>query len=110
MMEHTPQRDPLAREKIHKLLRLQLGRDIGYDEFRVQFEELFNFGLSRSEVPAREFELLQRLFDTVILYSPFEHDRERYKGFYRDEKQVATVVEEVRQGLGIGTSSQEGHD
>lgn len=58
--------DPEARTRLLKLLRLKLGKDIGYDDFRIEFESTFNFSLDRATVSEQEFQVFQRVFDTLF--------------------------------------------
>lgn len=44
--------DPGAWADLEKLLRLRLGIDISYDDFRIAVEEIYNFGLDHASVPA----------------------------------------------------------
>jgi hypothetical protein len=98
MSEH----DPEARTRLLKLLKLRLGKDIGYDEFRIEFESAFNFGLDRTTVSEQEFKVFQRVFDTVIWYSPFPDERAMITN-YIGEAEMESIVAEARRVLGIST-------
>lgn len=102
-----PDYDPSARENLFRLLRLNLGKDISYDDFRMAVEEIYNFRLDHSSIPERELKTFERLFDAVTRYSPFAQDRASYPTVYKDEKQVDEAVERVRHELGIKMPNRE---
>lgn len=89
-----------ARDLLVGLLKLDLGNEIGYDEFRCRYEEVFNFELERASVSPEEFVTFQRLFDTVVWYSPFPEERAAIPN-YVGEDAIDAVVEEARRVLGI---------
>jgi hypothetical protein len=93
--------DPSARDELIKALCLRLGEDIGYDDFRMLVEDIYNFRLDHSLIPKHELEIFEQLFDAVARYSPFIHDREAYPTMYKDEGQIDEVVGQVRRALGL---------
>lgn len=102
-----PEYDPQARERLLKLLRLELGKDIGYDEFRCEFEDAFNFGLDKALVSAQEFQIFQQLFDKVVWYSPFPHERAAIPN-YIGEIEMEVAVAEARRDLRIAVGGSGG--
>ncbi|HEX6898271.1 MAG TPA: hypothetical protein VF789_01095 [Thermoanaerobaculia bacterium] len=89
-----------ARERIYKLLRLELGKDIGYDDFRIEYEDLYNFGLDRESVTEVEFKVFERLFDRIVWYSPLPEEREKIPS-YIGEGEMDAAVAEARRDLGL---------
>jgi len=94
-------REPQAWNNFLHLLGMRLGEDIGYDDFRIAIEDIYNFRLDHKSVSTRELDIIERLFDRVSRYSPFPKDRKRYPGAYIDEKQFEEAVREARRDLGI---------
>jgi hypothetical protein len=92
--------------RIHKLLKLSPGKDIGYDEFRCEFECAFNFGLDRVSVSDAEFRALQELFDKVVWYSPYPDERAEIPS-YIGESGMAVAVARARCALGIDAGERD---
>ena len=86
------------------MLGKKLGSEISHADFRVAFEDLFNFRLERSQVSPTDFEVLKGLFDTVVWYSPFPADRESYP-HYKSEAEIEVAVERARRDLGLVADS-----
>ncbi len=84
-----------AREKLLALLAKKVGEELSVDRFRIEWEGIFNFELERSSVLPEEFDMFQRVFDTVIWYSPFSHERKEVPN-YKSEEDVYQVLNEVR--------------
>ncbi len=95
-----PEHDPQARERLLKLINLKLGTDIGYDDFRIEYEDAFNFGLDKKTVSSHEFSAFQRLFNKVVWYSPFPKERLEVPN-YIGEAEMEAAVAEARRDLGI---------
>jgi hypothetical protein len=95
-----PEYDAQARSQLLKLLTLQLGKDIAHDDFRIQFEDIFNFGLDRKSATEHEFRVFQRLFEKVVWYSPFPKERAEIPN-YIDEAEMEEAVAEARRSLGL---------
>jgi hypothetical protein len=100
-----PEYDPQARERLLRLIGLDLGKNIGYDEFRCEFEDAFNFGLDKASVSSDEFKIFQQLFDKVVWYSPFPHERASIPS-YIGEIEMEAAVAEARRALGIAVSGE----
>jgi hypothetical protein len=93
--------DSMAKANLLKLLSLDLGKEIEYDDFRMAVEEIYNFRLDHRLLSKEELEAIEILFNAVARYSPFPHDREAYPTIYKDEGQIDAVVREVRSKLGV---------
>ncbi len=87
-----------AREKLLDLLSKGVDRELSVDRFRIEWENIFNFELERSSVTPEEFDLFQRVFDTVVWYSPFSRERELIPN-YRSEEDVYRELDEVHAEL-----------
>ncbi len=92
--------DPQAWERLLKIINLKLGTDIGYDDFRIEYEDAFNFGLDKKAVSSYEFSVFQRLFDKVVWYSPFPEERLKIPN-YIGEAEMEAAVAEARRDLEI---------
>jgi len=90
--------DPGARQKIHHLLRMELGTEIGFDQFRIAFEDLVNFQLDPGSVPTAELLILRALFDVVVWYSPFPDERAEIPTYIGEVEMIA-AVEQARHAL-----------
>jgi hypothetical protein len=99
--------NPQARELILKLLSLEPGRDLSYDDFRIRYEDLFNFELDKASVSKKEFQVFKRLFDKVVWYSPFPDERARIAN-YIGEPEMEAAVAEARRALKIRSEAE--HD
>jgi hypothetical protein len=95
-----PEYDPQARERLLKLIRLKLGTDIHYDDFRVKYEDEFNFGLDKKAVSSHEFTVFQRLFDKIVWYSPVPEEGLEIPS-YIGEAEMDAAVAEARLALGM---------
>lgn len=95
-----PEHDPQARERLLRLMKLKLGVDISYDDFRIEYEDAFNFCLDKKAVSSHEFSVFQRLFDKVVWYSPFPEERLEIPN-YIGEAEMEAAVAEARRDLGI---------
>jgi hypothetical protein len=88
-----------TRSDLKKLLSVELGRGLSHDDFRIAFEELYNFQLNRADYSDDEWDALSTLFDVVARYSPIVDERLIYPGIYRDEQEVEAAVAEARRKL-----------
>jgi len=88
--------NPQAKELILKLLSLKPGRDLSYDDFRIRYEDLFNFELARVSVSKEEFHVFKRLFSKVVWYSPFPDERARITNYIGESEMEAAVAEAWR--------------
>jgi hypothetical protein len=59
-----------AYEHLLELLMLELGRDKGYDEFRREYEHIFNFELDKASVSEHDFGGSPALTDAQASSSP----------------------------------------
>lgn len=89
-----------ARERLINLLKLELGKELGYDDLRSMFETIFNFELDRASVSEQEFKVFQSLFNKVVWYSPFSDERAAIPN-YIGEAEMDTAVAEARRALGL---------
>jgi hypothetical protein len=85
-----------SRRDLEKLLSVELGRNLSHNDFRIAFEELYNFQLNPDDYSDDEWDALSTLFDVVARYSPILSDRLLYPGTYRDEQEVEAAVAEAR--------------
>lgn len=95
--------DPQAREHLINLLRLKMGDGIDYDDFRREFESVFNFDLDRASVSDYEFRIFQQLFDKIVWYSPFPEERSKIPNYIGETEMEAAVAEATRAlGIAVG--------
>lgn len=88
-----------TREKLVNLMRQVRRKELRIDEFCREYESTWNFELQPGEAGDREAELLKAVFDVVVLFSPYEEERERYPG-YKSEAAVLGAVDQALQELG----------
>jgi hypothetical protein len=93
--------DPEGKVKFLKLLKLKLGQEITYDDFREEVLRIYNFKLDHRAVAPEELDAIERLFNVVAYYSPFPHDRAEYPSVFRDEADVERAVNQARIDLGV---------
>ena len=96
LMGKRAERTP--RERLVWLMNLLLGKRMSIDDFCAEYERTWNFQLNEESLSQSESELLKRVFDTVVWYTPVAEDRKNYPGF-QSESDVFTVVTEVQQQL-----------
>lgn len=96
LMDKASGRTP--RERLIWLMALLLGKSMSVDDFCAEYERTWNFQLNEERLSQSESELLKRVFDTVVWYTPVAEDRKNYPGF-KSESDVFTVVAEVQQQL-----------
>ncbi len=96
LMDKASGRTP--RERLIWLMALLLGKGLSVDDFCAEYERTWNFQLNEERLSQSESELLKRVFDTVVWYTPVVEDRKNYPGF-KSESEVFTVVAEVQQQL-----------
>lgn len=94
------------RRELFELLRKRLGEHLSFDEFRVKFEALYNFGLQRSDLSEEEFAAVESLFNKVVWYSPFPAERAEIP-YYKSEEEIEAAIRETRAELEIEEDTSE---
>ncbi len=89
---------PMARgavERLYALLDdLVTGRTT-VDRFCSAYETTYNWDVEEVDLTRAEAESFGRLFDAVVLYSPFQDDRRSYSG-YRSDHDILVAAKEAR--------------
>lgn len=92
------QHDPSAWSHFLALLDSNPRVPAEYDHLRMSVEEVRNFSLERDSVTAEQFAILEKLFNSIIWYSPYPEERARIPN-YIGEKEVDLAIAEARRAL-----------
>lgn len=86
------------RRGLEKLMQARPGKAFNHDQFRVAFEDYYNFSLKPEDFSAEELQALRDLFNIVVWYSPLPDERQKI-AHYRDEEDVERAWEKARSVL-----------
>lgn len=90
-----------GRERLFRLVRARLGKDISVEDFCREFERTYNFGVNEGELSPTEQEVFSELFDTVAWFTPLASERQELPKHFKDEKAVEAAVCKARLDLEI---------
>jgi len=85
-------------QKIIQLLKNFQEHQISVQVFCTNYEETWNFGVTRENVPSDDYSILSALFDEIVLYSPFPKSQWDYPK-YRTEDEIYQAVATASKGL-----------
>lgn len=83
---------------LYTLIRGVTERRIPVDRFCSLYEATYNWDVEEVEMTGLEAEAFARLFDAVVLYSPFPDDRRDYAG-YQSEDDIFAAAQDARIAL-----------
>jgi hypothetical protein len=81
-------------QDIIRLIKEFLSSELDVDTFCSEYERLYNFELDSSSTSKELRISLEKLFDIVVMYSPFEGDRAAIPN-YVDERAVRSEVNAI---------------
>lgn len=87
-----------SRRGLEKLMQARPGKAFNHDQFRVAFEDFYNFRLKPEEFSEEELQALRDLFNVVVWYSPLPDERQKIS-HYRDDEDVERAWEKARSVL-----------